>query len=195
LQAEFDAGTLAFAEDLAEVLIEQFEDTNHGGFFFTSHDHERLIHRPKPGYDNATPSGNGMAALVLERLSFLTGDARYAVSAERTLEQFYPSLREQPGGHTSLLMALEERLAPPRTVILRGPGGPLARWRRALAASYAPTTLVLALGPDAADLPPVLAKPVSERVHAWVCEGVTCLPPVDRLEELLPQVSKPAEIQ
>jgi uncharacterized protein YyaL (SSP411 family) len=80
-------------------------------------------------------------------------------------------------------------------VILRGPDEPLARWRRAFAAGYAPTTLVLALGPDAADLPPVLAKPVSGRVNAWVCEGVTCLPPVDRLEGLLPEVSKPAEIQ
>jgi uncharacterized protein YyaL (SSP411 family) len=201
LQAEFDAATLAFAEDLAEVLIEQFEDKKNGGFFFTSHDHERLIHRPKPGYDNATPSGNGMAALSLQRLSFLTGDTRYAASAERTLEQFFPGMREQPGGHTSLLTALEERLVPTRTVLLRGPREGLARWRRALAQAYAPHTVVLALGPDAAGLPPVLAKPIADRVNAWVCEGVSCLPPVDRLEELLPKVSKvskvskPAEIQ
>ncbi len=195
LQAEFDAEALAFAEDLAEVLVERFEDTAHGGFFFTSHDHERLIHRPKPGHDNATPSGNGMAALALQRLSFLTGETRYAASAERALAQFYPAMAEEPGGHTTLLMALEERLRPPRTVILRGPAEPLARWRRALAERHAPATLVLALGPDARDLPPVLAKPASDRVNAWVCEGVTCLPPVDRLEELILQVSKPVEIQ
>src|SRR5207245_1253100 len=170
LQAEFDPGTLAFAEDLAEVLIEQFEDAANGGFFFTSHDHERLIHRPKPGYDNATPSGNGMAALALQRLSFLTGDTRYAASAERALGQFYPELAAQPGGHTTLLMALEERLVPTRTIILRGPDADLARWRRALGRSYSPATLVLALARDARDLPPVLAKPVSERVNAWVCE-------------------------
>src|SRR5262249_10828131 len=35
LQAEFRADTLAFAEDLAEVLLEQFEDKESGGFFFT----------------------------------------------------------------------------------------------------------------------------------------------------------------
>jgi len=195
LQAEFDSNVLAFAEDLADVLIEQFEDTVSGGFFFTSHDHERLIHRPKPGYDNATPSGNGMAALALQRLSFLTGETRYAASAERAIAQFYPELAAQPGGHTTLLVALEERLRPPRTVILRGPADELARWRRALAGHYAPGTLVLALGPDARDLPPVLAKPASPRVNAWVCEGVTCLPPVERLEDLIPHVSKPVEIQ
>src|SRR2546426_3394424 len=63
LQAEFDPGTLAFGEDLAEVLLEQFEDEENGGFFFTNHDHERLIPRPQPRYDNPTPSGNGMAGL------------------------------------------------------------------------------------------------------------------------------------
>jgi uncharacterized protein len=195
LQAEFDRDALAFAEDLADVLIEQFEDPVKGGFFFTSHDHERLIHRPKPGDDNATPSGNGMAALALQRLSFLTGETRYAASAERTLAQFYPEVAAQPGGHTTLLMALEERLRPPRTVILRGPVPELLRWRRALAERHAPQTLVLALGPGARDLPPVLAKPATDRVNAWVCEGVTCLPPVERLEDLIAQVSKPVEIQ
>jgi uncharacterized protein len=195
LQAEYDPGTLAVTEELADVLIERFEDRAAGGFFFTSHDHERLIHRPKPGHDNATPSGNGMAALALARLSFLTGDTRYAAASERALAQFYPELAEQPGGHATLLMALEERLVPPRTIILRGPAGELARWRRALARNHAPTTLVLALGAGASELPPVLAKPVPDRVNAWVCEGVTCMPPVDRLEELLPQVSKPVEIQ
>src|SRR5581483_7300034 len=138
--------------------------------------------------------GNGMAALALQRLSFLTGEARYAASAERAIAQFYPELAAQPGGHTTLLMALEERLVPPRTVILRGPAEPLARWRRALAERYSPATLVLALPADARDLPPVLAKPASDRVNAWVCEGVSCLPPVDRLEDLIPQVSKAVEM-
>ncbi len=55
----------AWARELADVLLDAFEDPAHGGFFFTSHDHERLIHRPKPGHDNATPSGNGVAAQAL----------------------------------------------------------------------------------------------------------------------------------
>src|SRR2546428_510693 len=72
LQAEFDPGTLAFGEDLAEVLLEQFEDEENGGFFFTSHDHERLIHRPQPRHHNPTPSGNGIAALAPPRPHFFT---------------------------------------------------------------------------------------------------------------------------
>ncbi len=195
LQAEFDPGTLAFAEDLAEVLLEQFEDGENGGFFFTSHDHERLIHRPKPGYDNATPSGNGVAAFALQRLHFLTGESRYALAAERTLAQFHSAISEQAGGHATLLIALEEHQRPTLTVILRGPSAELRRWGRALAQRYLPHTTVIAAGTEFRDLPPALAKPAGAEVNAWVCEGVTCLAPIDRLEDLLEQVSKPQEMQ
>src|SRR5499427_1973631 len=195
LQAEFDPGVLAFAEELAEVLLEQFEDREKGGFFFTSHDHEKLIHRPKPGYENATPSGNGAAAFALQRLHFLTGESRYALAAERTLAQFHAELAEHPGGHATLLAALEEHQQPTRTVIVRGPEGALEPWRRALAERYAPQTIMLAIGDAERDLPPVLAKPVVERVSAWVCEGTSCLPPVDRLDTLIEQVFKQEKIQ
>jgi uncharacterized protein YyaL (SSP411 family) len=195
LQAEFEQGALAFAEELAEVLLEQFEDRENGGFFFTSHDHERLIHRPKPGYDNATPSGNGMAALALQRLNFLSGESRYALAAERTLAQFHSAMNEQPGGHATLLAALEEHLTPTRTIILRGPSEELRRWRTELAQHYLPHTVVLAIGGDAADLPPALAKPAGGEANAWVCEGTSCLAPIDRLENLIEQVSNSEKIQ
>ena len=48
-----------------------------GGFYFTRHDHEQLIHRPKPGPDNATPSGNGVAVYVLQRLGHVLGEPRF----------------------------------------------------------------------------------------------------------------------
>jgi len=177
------------------VLLEQFEDKANGGFFFTSHDHERLIHRPKPGYDNATPSGNGVAAFALQRLHFLTGESRYALAAERTLAQFHSAISQQAAGHATLLIALEEHQRPTRTVILRGPSAQLPRWRSTLAQRYLPHTMVIAAGTELDDLPPVLAKPARIQVNAWVCEGVTCLAPIDRLEDLVNQVSKPEKMQ
>ena len=40
---------------LADRLLGQFEDQEQSGFFFTSHDHQQLIHRPKPDPDQAPP--------------------------------------------------------------------------------------------------------------------------------------------
>ena len=185
MQADFRGRDLAFAVALADVLLEQFYDTVAGGFFFTSHDHEQLIHRPKPGYDGATPAGNGVAALALQRLGHITGETRYLDAATRTLQLFHPTLARQPGGCASLLLALEEALEPPRVVVLRGPSGQMREWQRELGETYLPSTLVLAIAPGVADLPPSLDKPaVPEAVNAWVCQGVTCLAPVDQLDTL-----------
>ena len=189
LQARFDPAHLAWAEEIAAILMERFHDESAGGFFFTAHDHEALIHRPKPGPDNATPSGNGVAAWALHRLAMLTGEARLSDAAADTVALFWPQLGHHPSAFGSLLMALEEQLVPPRTVILTGPGA--ASWREGLDAAYLPTTLVLVLPVDARGLPPPLAKPASPAVNAWVCEGVTCLPPIDSAARLREHLGLP----
>lgn len=185
LQAGFDPACLEFAQELADALLEQFEDPEAGGFYFTGRDHERLIHRPKPGHDNATPSGNGVAAFALQRLAALTGEDRYRRAAERALELFYPTMREHPAGFGALMIALEECIAPPTTVILRGEPNVLAKWSLSLSAEHWPSTMVLAIPAGIAGLPPVLDKPVDKSpVNAWVCQGVTCLLPISELETL-----------
>jgi uncharacterized protein YyaL (SSP411 family) len=185
MQCQFSEDDLRFARELAELLLERFEDRVAGGFFFVSHDHERLIHRAKPGHDNATPAGNGIAAFALQRLGHLIGEARYLEAAERTLKLFYAPLERQPGAFVSLATALDEHLVPPQTVILRGEAGTMAEWRRALAAHYRPDTLVVAIPAGHAGLPPVLDKAAASRgVNAWVCRGVTCLPPISDLTDL-----------
>ena len=179
VQAEFDPDDLAFAEDLAEALLERFADGEAGGFFFTSHDHERLIHRPKPAHDNATPSGNGVAAFALNRLGHLSGETRYTLAAERAVAAFYPAMTQSPAGFGTLLMALDEILAPPRVAVVRGEAQALPAWRDALARRYRPDMLALAVPAGASGLSPVLDKPASAgAVNAYLCEGVTCLPPV-----------------
>ncbi len=194
MQTDFQSRDLEFAEDLAEALLQQFCDPELGGFFFTSHDHEQLIHRPKPGYDSATPSGNGVAALALQRLGHITGESRYLDAALRTLQLFYPALAQHPNGYSSLLMALEEAIEPPRVVVLRGPPALLRQWQDVLDQRYLPATLILAVPEGPAGLSPLLAKPaLPGAVNAWVCQGVRCLPPVDKLEMLL-DLLKPGEI-
>ena len=110
-------------------------------------------------------------------------------------------MRERPAGFATLLTALAETLEPPRTVILRGPGAALRTWQRALSAHYLPGTLVIAIPAGTGDvrgepgafanLPPLLEKPMTEGsgVNAWVCEGVTCLPPEPNLDALLEGLS------
>ncbi len=96
LQSRWSERDLAWAIVLAEALLERFEDREHGGFFFTAHDHERLIQRPKPWMDEALPSGNGVAARALLRLGHLLGETRYIDAAQRTLHAAWPTLQSMP---------------------------------------------------------------------------------------------------
>jgi uncharacterized protein YyaL (SSP411 family) len=186
MQAGFRRADLEFAVALADVLLEQFEDKQAGGFFFTSHDHEKLIYRPKPLHDNATPAGNGVAAYTLQRLGHLLGEFRYLQAAERTLDLFYPAVSRYASSCCSLLAALEQSLAPPQIVILRGQAHALAEWKNALR-SIPPHTLVFALPSELTGLPPSLNKPLAtaNAVNAWVCHGVKCLPEISDLQQLL----------
>jgi uncharacterized protein len=183
-QARFRGSDLEFACEIAELLLAQFENREQGGFFFTSHDHEQLIHRAMSAPDGAMPSGNGIAALTLQRLGHLVGEPRYVEAAERALRLFYPALARNPSAYVSLATALEESLTPPAIVILRGDEPALGEWRRAVDARYRPGTLTLAVPAGAAGLPPALDKPhpppgtPARWVSAWVCRGATCLPAI-----------------
>ena len=191
MQARFEPADLAWAAEIGDTLLERFQDEAAGGFFFTSHEHERLIHRPKPGPDNATPSGNAVAALALHRLAFLTGEARFSEAAERTISLFWPQLSRQPAAFGTLLAALEEQLEPPRTLIVGGPQEAFVPWRSLVDRHYLPTTAGLFIPSGTASLPPPLAKPASDRVNAWLCKGVTCLLPVDTPEKLREMLDLP----
>ncbi len=184
MQAELRPADLSFASSLADALLARFEDRDAGGFFFTSHDHEHLIHRGKPGYDNATPSGNGIAAFALQRLGHLFGESRYLASAERALNLYFPHLGQHPSGFPSLLNALEENLEPPWSIVLQGPGAALVPWQQVMRAAYRPHVITLAVPDGMTGLPPTLTHPETGRVNAWVCQGVNCLPPITDIAEL-----------
>jgi uncharacterized protein YyaL (SSP411 family) len=185
LQEEFRLEDFRWALELAEVLLDKFEDPAEGGFYFTARDHEQLIHRPKPGHDHATPAGNAVAAWGLTRLAALTGEERYARAAQRTLELFYPTMREFPGGFATMAMALDEFLAQPKTLVLRGEAGALERWQDELAHEFLPDTEVLAIPDGLQGLPALLDKPGrAGPVNAWLCRGVTCLEPMSDLVNL-----------
>ena len=185
-QVRFRADELSFAQALLEVVLREFEDAPTGGFFFTSSDHEQLIHRYKTYADDATPSGNAVAAYVLQRFGHLLGEPRYLAAAERTIRAAWADLPRYPQACATLLTALEELLHPPEIIILRGEEPAIDAWQRELAALYAPRRLVLAVPQDAAQLPPALAdKPAHGEAVAYICRGSVCSAPVESLEALL----------
>jgi uncharacterized protein YyaL (SSP411 family) len=186
LEARWDAAALAWATELAEVMLAHFADGENGGFHFTADDHEALIVRPKTFSDDATPSGNGVAARVLLRLGHLLGEPRYLDAAEETLRSARAAIERYPQGHGTLLMALEEIADPPLILVLRGPPDELELWRSEVDKLYDPHRMILAVPAEERDLPPALAgKRVQDGTVAYVCRGMTCSAPVTSLGQLV----------
>ena len=183
LQTKFVLTDLHWARELAETLLSQFSDEEQGGFFFTSHDHEALIQRPKPLHDNATPSGNAIVARALQRLGHLLGEERYLKASERTLRLLYPLASEHAAGFATLLTVLQEYLLPLRLLVLRGEKAGL--WQSAVNEIYHPDLLCVALLGDEQGLPDTLDKPDGQGTEAWLCQGASCLPPIHDLTELI----------
>jgi len=126
-----------------------------------------------------------VAAWGLGRLAALTGEARYARAARRTAELFFPAMRDYPAGFAAMAMALDEQLAPPSILVLRGKAEALPGWQADLATEFLPDTMVLGIPDGAGGLPAALDKPARPGpVNAWLCRGVTCLEPIGDLVHL-----------
>lgn len=105
-------------------MTELFEDTAHGGYYITAHDAESLIARPKETYDGAIPSGNSVAAMVLERLSALTGETFWREAADRQQQFMAGQIAGHPAGHCFALLAMAQALLPHKELLCTGSNFP-----------------------------------------------------------------------
>src|SRR3954452_8796541 len=87
-EATFEPRWFHAAREVADALIDRFADSENGGFFQTSSDHEQLVARRKEIDDAPIPSGQSSAAFGLLRLAALTGEARYEQHASSVLRLF-----------------------------------------------------------------------------------------------------------
>jgi len=179
-ESSFEPRWFAEAVALADTTIERFGDEEHGGFFETSSDHERLLARRKDLEDHPIPSGNASAAYGLLRLGALTGEQRYEDRAIGVLRLLHELAAKHPQGFGHLLQALDFHLAPVKEVALVGDSHDLERVVRG---AFRPHLVVAGGAPDGV---PLLAdRPlVDGHAAAYVCERFTCQAPVTGAEEL-----------
>jgi uncharacterized protein YyaL (SSP411 family) len=186
LQCRWRSDYLAWITNLADCLLEHFQDTQQGGFFFTADDQETLIHRPKSLSDDSTPSGNAVAASVLRRLGLLLGEQRYLDASERALQAAWPALQRYPYAHCSHLQALEERVNPVEILIIRGRDEQLDDWQETCQSIFAPRRMVFAIPFAAKGLPEgIQAKAPRGEVVAYHCLGMQCSAPLENIQDLL----------
>ena len=150
-------------------------DDTKGGFFDVARDRTGsayLATPAKPVQDAPTPSGNGVAALVLARLSALTDDRQWRSLLDRQLATFGGAAAQLALYGATLFRAVDWTLNPPTRIEVQGPRGEGAACDMHLLAlqTYRPRRLVI--------------RRTAERPAATVCVGTTCSLPVPTPEAL-----------
>jgi uncharacterized protein len=178
-QATFDPRWLREARGLAETTVSKFWDPQGGGFYFTSEDHESLIHRPKEFYDNATPSGNSTAAYALLRLWKLTGEDRWAHYSESILQNTAELMAQHPSAFPNMLCALDFYLTQPKEIAIVGdPGDAGTRTLlHEVFRVYCPNKVV-ACGIDSGSFLLKDKLQVNGLATAYICRNFTCGMPI-----------------
>jgi uncharacterized protein YyaL (SSP411 family) len=189
-EATFEVRWFDAARETADRMIELFADPEHGGFFTTARDHERLIARRKDVDDHPIPSGNSSAAYGLLRLAALTGERDYERHAVGVFRLLHRAAARHPHGLAHLLRALDFHLASVKEVALVAPAGSeaanaVAELAAVVRSGFRPY-LVLTGGAEGAERPELMRErsAVEGRPAAYVCEHFACQRPVTRPEEL-----------
>lgn len=192
-QSDPDSKWYATALKLADEIVAHFADPE-GGFFDTHKDYEALLFRPKDIQDNATPSGNALAATVLLQLAEYGDRTEWRNLAEDMLATNFESIARYPTAFAQWLCAADFALGPTYEVaVIGGPDSPQTQaLLKALWKSYRPHEVVaISAFPPEPGSPTLLRdRPMyNNQPTAYVCEGLTCLQPVNSPIEMEAQLA------
>ncbi|MFM7057381.1 MAG: DUF255 domain-containing protein [Planctomycetota bacterium] len=100
---------LTAAQSLMEQQIRLFHDAEQKAFFFTAHDHEKLIARTCSPYDSVSPSGNSLTVRNLIRLG--RQHPEYINLARDLLGRFSGTVGDSPASCAGLALAIQDLLS------------------------------------------------------------------------------------
>jgi uncharacterized protein len=187
-------GYLDEAVRLAERIIADFSDAEHGGFFTTAKDHESLIVRSREGPDGATPSGNAVAAMVLARLSFHYARDEFRTAATNAIRTYGRQIARYPRAFAKSLSVVDLLLHGPLELALVGTQGDAhyEALRAEVNRHYLPNRIMAHYDPQGPDPRHPLTSGkglVNGQAALYVCRNFACQTPILEPSAVAPALS------
>ena len=189
-EASYDIKYLNIASEISEKMLELFFDEAKGGFYMYAHDRDKLISRPKELYDGALPSGNSVAAYVLEKLYHLTGKIKWQSVLEKQISFLTQEIEKSPANYCFSLLAFQGILYPSTEIVCVSAEDSILKEIQDLQKIRTPEMSVLLktplnekalseAAPFTADYP---VPPAGS--NYYICRNGACMKPVEGIEEL-----------
>ncbi|MEQ1793166.1 MAG: aldo/keto reductase [Nitrospira sp.] len=173
---------LQSATKLADCLLSDFMDAEHGGFYTTARNHEVLILRSRDGADGATPSGNAVAASALARLACHFDRQDWRDAAVGAIRAYGRQITRYPRAFAKSLAVVDFLTEGPVELALVGDEGQGAfqSLRRAVAEEYVPNRIIASTESNAGSTLPLLQGKaiVAGQPALYVCRNFSCQRPV-----------------
>lgn len=185
-----DADYLQKAIHRANQMVELFEDKEQDGYFMTASDGELLIARPKETNDGAIPSGNSVAAMVLQSLASLTGELKWQEAAQRQMQFLADKISDYPASSCFGMLAMMDALYPHRELVCAASEGLPAELMDFLREHPADELQILLKTPENADMLNQCAPftddyPIPKQgTMYYLCEDGACKAPVSDFSKL-----------
>jgi hypothetical protein len=179
------------------VLDQHYWSEDLGGYYMAADDTDDILVRPLNAHDDATPNANAMMVSNLVALASWTGNTTYTDRADKIIEAFGPAITANPVGHSGMLAAALDRLAPALIVLMVPEGGDPSAMRAALRDVSLPSVVVDEVWADES-LPstsPAAGKTVIDgKTTAYVCIGPQCSLPVTEPSRLVETIKNARQV-
>lgn len=193
----FRTDYLSRASLLAQTMLQQFFDSQRGGFYLYADDAEQLIVRTKENYDGAMPSGNSAAARVLQILSEITGLTKWQEALEKQMSYLAGAMESYPSGHSYALLTMMNILYPAKELLCTIPAdanpdnsNKVLEQLSCLSETVPNLTVIVKTTANANELeklaPYTVNYPVTKSgIQYYLCTANNCIPPVSNLDQLM----------
>ena len=181
LTIEYNQDYYDVCKRVCDDLINDFEDKEKGGFFFTSNRHEQLFHRPKSIGDDSVPSGLVYATDTLFYMGYISGNQNYIEVAERALIYIYKSIDENLTSNVSAINLLNEDKLEKEIIIVRTNK---ETWKKVTEFEEYYDKCIIFIDKKVDNLPDQIElKKCHGEFTSYHCKGMTCQEPKKTLED------------
>lgn len=179
-EATADESYVTASAELMEVVLARFGGGDEEGFYFTADDHEQLLTRNKDFTDNATPGGNSMAAMALQRLGKLLARGDLLDVAEGILSAAAPMMQQIPMAAGQMLLALDLYVGPMHELVFVGEQA--SDMSRSAHRRFLPRRVIASREQNTSEPSPLdslfAGRETEGECTLYICQNQTCQEPV-----------------
>ncbi|MEX1188833.1 MAG: thioredoxin domain-containing protein [Bacteroidia bacterium] len=174
-ESDYNERWLLEARELTFTVLDDFEKSESGLFYFTSNQSEVWVARQLETSDNVQPASNSVMARNLNKLGIYFGKEEWIMQSKKMLKTVREELINYGPGYSNWAMLVLEQTEEFKELVITGAGA--IEKAKELRKIYKPDVLIAATEKDS-KIPLFEGRTASKDLTFYLCRGNQCEAPV-----------------